>query len=43
MLSHLQVVITHAFTPALVLLDKLRGYFWQAASPKAQAAMLRWV
>jgi hypothetical protein len=27
--------------PALVLLDKLRGYFWQAASPKAQAAMLR--
>jgi hypothetical protein len=29
--------------PALVLLDKLRGYFWQAASPKAQAAMLRLV
>jgi hypothetical protein len=27
--------------PALVMLEKLRGYFWQTASPKAQAAMLR--
>jgi hypothetical protein len=27
--------------PALVQLEKLRGYFWQAASFKAQAAMLR--